>query len=236
MQALNALHHRNIVRLYEVNTGVQTNPKKGSKNVNYIVLELIGGGELFDFVALGGRLSEPVARYYFGQILSGLAYMHNAGYAHRDLKPENLILANDFTLKITDFGFAAPISGRDGSGMLATQLGTASYMAPEIHLGKKYEGSKVDVFAAAIILFVILTQRPPFACASPQDPHYRLIAAGRAELFWTAHAEAENGNDIYSPEFKDLFQKMMALNPAQRLTIDQILQHPWMQGPVPSIE
>lgn len=51
-------------------------------------------------------------------------------------------------------------------------------MAPEIHLGKEYEGARVDLFASAIILFVILTQRPPFTSANPQDPHYRLIAAG----------------------------------------------------------
>lgn len=107
-------------------------------------------------------------------------------------------------------------------------------MAPEIHLGKTYEGSRVDLFASAIILFVILTQRPPFTSANPQDPHYRLIAAGRAELFWQAHAEAENGEDIYTAEFKDLFQKMMTLNPAQRPTIEEIYQHPWMTGAVPS--
>ena len=107
-------------------------------------------------------------------------------------------------------------------------------MAPEIHLGKEYEGARVDLFASAIILFVILTQRPPFTSANPQDPHYRLIAAGRAELLWLAHAEAEEGNDIYSAEFKDLFEKMMTLNPAQRPTIDEILAHPWMQGGVPS--
>ena len=83
------------------------------------------------------------------------------------MKPENLLLDKDFTLKITDFGFAAPIKGRDGSGLLQTQLGTASYMAPEIHLGKEYEGSRVDLFASAIILFVILTQRPPFTSANP---------------------------------------------------------------------
>lgn len=93
-------------------------------------------------------------------------------------------------------------------------------MAPEIHLAKPYEGARVDLFASAIILFVILTQRPPFATANPQDPHYRLLAANRAELFWTAHADAEDGQDLYSADFKDFFQKMMALNPKQRPTMD----------------
>ena len=205
MSALSQLAHPNIVRLIEVNEGQQVNPKKGSKNVKYIVLELVGGGELFDFVALGGRLSEATARHFYRQLIEGLHYMHTNGYAHRDLKPENLILDKDFTLKISDFGFAAPIRGRDNSGLLQTQLGTASYMAPEIHLGKPYEGAKVDLFASAIILFVILTQRPPFSSANPKDPHYKLIAAGHADVFWNAHAEAEDGNDIYSAEFKDLF-------------------------------
>ena len=68
-----------------------------------------------------------------------------------------MLLDKNFDLKITDLGFAAPIRGRDGSGVLRTQLGTASYMAPEIHRGKEYEGARVDLFAAAIILFVIMT-------------------------------------------------------------------------------
>ena len=167
VSALAQLQHRNIVRLVEVNQGEQHNPKKGKKNVKFIVLELVGGGELFDFVALGGRLSEATARYYFKQLLDGLSFMHAQGYAHRDLKPENLLLDRDYVLKITDLGFAAPIAGRDNSGLLQTQLGTASYMAPEIHLGKEYEGARVDLFASAIILFVILTQRPPFTSANP---------------------------------------------------------------------
>lgn len=233
-EALQALAHRNIVRLIEVGQGVQANPKKGSKHVKYIVLELVSGGELFDFVALGGRLSEPQARYFFGELLAGLGFMHERGYAHRDLKPENIMLDRDFTLKIADFGFAAPVRGRDGSGLLETPLGTASYMAPEIHLQKPYDGKVVDLFASAIILFVILTQRPPFASANPTDPHYRLIATGNAQVFWQAHSEAEGGSDIYSAEFKDLFGKMMVLNPADRLTLDQVLAHPWMQGPVAS--
>jgi len=57
-------------------------------------------------------------------------------------------------------------------------------MAPEIHLEKPYQGSQVDVFAAGIIIFVMLTQRPPFSKGSTEDPHYRLIAGKRADLFW----------------------------------------------------
>jgi serine/threonine protein kinase len=127
------------------------------------VLELANGGELFDFIALGGKFSEPVARLYAKQLFEALKFMHTAGVCHRDLKPENLMLDSSYNLKIADFGFAAPTMGRDGKGKLTTQLGTASYMAPEIHLGKQYEGTLVDVLAAGIILFVMITQRPPFS-------------------------------------------------------------------------
>lgn len=63
-----------------------------------------------------------------------------------------------------------------------------AYMAPEIILGKKYSGEKVDLFASAIILFIMVLQRPPYDCAHPfENPHYRVIAADRADLFWDAH-------------------------------------------------
>ena len=77
--------------------------------MQFIVLELALGGELFDFVAISGRFNEPLARFFFHQFMRGLLYCHEQGIAHRDLKPENLLLDNNFTLKIADFGFAAPI-------------------------------------------------------------------------------------------------------------------------------
>ena len=95
---------------------------------------MAGGGELFDFIAIYGRFEEPTARFYFKQFMEGLAFCHDKGIAHRDLKPENLLLDSDYTLKIADFGFAAPVEGKDGSGYLNTKLVTLNYMAPEIHL------------------------------------------------------------------------------------------------------
>ena len=93
-------------------------------------------------------------------------------------------------------------------------------MAPEIHIGKDYEGASADVFAAGIILFTILTQRPPFRSAKPSDPHYKLIATGETQTFWSLHAEVDDDQrDIYSPQFKDLFEKMLSLIPTRRPTV-----------------
>ena len=95
--------------------------------------------------------------------------MHEKGFAHRDLKCENILLDSDFVLKISDFGLAGPLEGRDGFGLMSTPLGTFSYMPPEIHMKMAYDGRKVDLFAASIILFTILSQRPPFRSASNKD-------------------------------------------------------------------
>lgn len=234
LETLRQCAHDNVIGLVESGKGTQENSKKGDKSVHYIVLELAQGGELFDFIALGGRFPEPVTRLYAKQLCQALSYMHKKGVCHRDLKPENLMLDANYNLKVADFGFAAPTVGRDGKGKLTTQLGTASYMAPEIHLGKPYEGPAVDVLATGIILFVMMTQRPPFSQASHDDPHYRLLIGKRGDLFWSAHEEAE-GEDIYSKEFKSLFEGMLAFNPKERLTMDQVLAHPWFSGPTKTL-
>ena len=148
------------------------------------------------------------------------------------------MLDSNFNLKIADFGFAAALRGKDGSGLLKTQLGTQSYMAPEIHLGKSYSGASVDLFAAAIILFIMVTKRPPFYSANPQDAHYKLLCSGRTDLFWKAHDQAEDPKTPISAQkdFVDLFEQMTKLNPKHRLSIDQILAHPWMKAPYATLD
>jgi len=95
-------------------------------------MELCSNGELFDILFQSGKFDEPTTRFYFHQLISGLEACHNAGITHRDMKPENVLFDDLFNLKLSDFGFAAVLSGRDGSGQLHTHLGTEGYMAPEI--------------------------------------------------------------------------------------------------------
>ncbi len=144
----------------------------------YIVMELCPNGELFDLLFQTGAFDEKLARNFFQQAIAGLEACHNAGMCHRDMKPENLLFDADFGLKIADFGFSIVLSGRDGSGMLHTHLGTENYMAPEIHARKPYNGVSVDLFALGIILFIMLSKNPPFAQPRADDQFYKMLYSG----------------------------------------------------------
>ena len=145
------------------------------------------------------------------------------------MKPENLLFDSEFNLKIADFGFAVVLSGRDGSGMLHTHLGTESYMAPEIHTRIPYKGEQVDLFAAGIILFIMMSQNPPFGQANPNDPYYKLLYSGQ-ERFWMLHGR-NKPQGFYSDDFKDFMRRMLALEPQDRLNVGDLKAHPWYNGP-----
>jgi len=132
------------------------------KPIAYIVLDLVEHGELLDLVMEGGPFSEEICRYYLSEILLGLHHAHSKGVTHRDMKSDNILMGKDFQCMIADFGFAAPVIGRDGSGKLKTQLGTREYFAPEVHAGEEYSGQKVDLFATAIILFTMMAGTFPY--------------------------------------------------------------------------
>ena len=150
--------------------------------------------------------------------MAGLKHCHDAKIAHRDLKPENLFIDKQFTLKIADFGFSGPVDGRDGSGKLTTKLGSASFMAPEIHQKEPYVPQSVDLFASAVILFMMVAKSQPFTTAKPHDPYFRCLAANRSDLFWKAHCKNKpNGDEFFSPEFKDLIVQLLKLKQAERL-------------------
>lgn len=127
------LKHENIIQVRAIGRGlIDKNKGEPPREVVYIVMEFAEEGELFDTICNTGKFSEPLARYYFQQILNTLDYLHNKeGICHRDLKPENILLDKNFNIKFTDFGFAVPIAGKNYNGKLNSFKGTLGYMPPE---------------------------------------------------------------------------------------------------------
>ena len=156
---MKTLDHRFVVKVKDV---FATSAKI------FIVLEFVGGGEVFDKIANEGKLDENTARFYFAQIVEGIEHCHHNGICHRDLKPENLLLDTDGNVKISDFGFSClNIGDADGDGTTRTRLlhttcGTPNYVAPEV-LGKDgYDGKIADIWSMGVILYVLLAGYLPF--------------------------------------------------------------------------
>lgn len=147
------------------------------------------------------------------------------------------MIDKNYQLKIADFGFSAPILGRNGKGHLFTKLGTRPYMAPEIHLDQPYTGEQVDLFASAIVLFILISGTPPFSAAVPKDAYFKTLARGQFDVFWKAHCKnKKGGSSFFSDDFKDLMQKMFCLDPNSRLQMVDLMNHSWMTGEIATDE
>ena len=228
VEATTKLQHDNIVRYFEFKEEATLFKANGQqKTVAYIVQEMITGGEIFEYIFNTGPFTEAVCKYYFQQLLLGLSYIHSKGFSHRDLKPENILLDKNYNVKIVDFGFACPLTGRDGSGFNRTEVGTPGYMAPEILARQPYQGNVVDLYALAIILFILRSGHPPFANATEGDRFFSLLVENRVDMFWRAHSQRKEAN-YYSSEFMDLVTCMLNQHPHQRLGIADLVAHPWL--------
>ena len=109
-------------------------------------------------------------------------------------------------------------------------------MAPEIHLKMPYNGPTIDLFAAAIILFIMYTGTPPFSRADPRDDFYKFICTNQHEGFWKSHLKHKPSPQFFSENFKNLMNSMLAFDPTQRLSLSEIKAHPWFNGPVTNHE
>lgn len=121
-------------------------------------MELAEKGELFEYLDIS-QTSEDEAKFFFRQVVQGIAYAHANHIAHRDLKPENILIDSGRVVKIVDFGLSNLM--KDGR-MLKTNCGSPNYAAPEIVCQQKYEGTSVDVWSCGVILYALLVGRLPF--------------------------------------------------------------------------
>ncbi len=229
---LQSIKHSNIVNLLDYSDHGKILSSQANTQANeviYMALELVPNGELFDYVSTTGKFSENMCRLFFLELLEVLNYLHTNNICHRDIKPENIMLDANFHLKLLDFGFSILASGRDGSGLLKTYLGTPLYMAPEIHAGMQYDGRSVDLFAAGVILFILYSGHPPFRAANAYDPLYKQLSSKNLTVFWNFHSKNKPPG-FYSSDFKTLINGMLAYDTNERYNMEQLLNHPWCKG------
>ncbi|XP_027029737.1 serine/threonine-protein kinase SIK2 isoform X2 [Tachysurus fulvidraco] len=209
VKIMKMLDHPHIIKLYQV---------METKNMLYLVTEYAKNGEIFDYLAKHGRLSEPEARRKFWQILSAVEYCHNRNVVHRDLKAENLLLDGHMNIKIADFGFA---NFFQPGKPLATWCGSPPYAAPEVFEGQQYEGPQLDIWSLGVVLYVLVCGALPFD--GPSLPVLRQrVLEGRFRIPYFMTEDCEH-----------LIRRMLVLDPFKRLSVAQIKEHKWMVLDVP---
>ncbi|CAN1834719.1 Serine/threonine-protein kinase SAPK3 [Linum perenne] len=222
-----SLTHPNIVRFKEV----LLTPTHLA-----IVMEYAAGGELFERICSAGRFSEDESRFFFQQLISGVSYCHSMEICHRDLKLENTLLDGSPSprLKICDFGYSK-------SGLLHSQpkstVGTPAYIAPEVLSRKEYDGKHVfcvlyvsqiaDVWSCGVTLYVMLVGGYPFE--DPDDPRNFRKTIGRIMSVQYSIPDYVR----VSADCKQLLSCIFVANPAKRITLPEIKQHPWFLKNLP---
>jgi len=215
---------RNVVKMFDFAEDVKYAHENGKVDSCYcMALEICGGGELFDIIYYTGKLDERTGRTLVKQIVSGLSAMHKAGICHRDIKPQNILLTDKFEVKIADFGSSHMFNNQEL--MRTFRVGTKGYQAPELLLRRGYT-LKCDIFALGVLLFVCLTKHPPFKAAVSEDKWFRQIAKKNYSQFWKYHPK----DNKLSADVKDLFVRMCCYQPLDRLAIEAVAEHKWLQG------
>lgn len=215
LKALTATPCANIIQLLDY----REDPDKF-----VLVMELAQGGELFDWVKAHGKVSDAKARAMFRGITRAVSFLHKRNVCHLDLSLENVLLTTDSTPKLCDFGLARVfVPGVKFRGNVHARPGKLSYMSPEVYSGADFDGSAADVWSLGIVLFIIVFGFPPFEVASRSDVRYDfMLKRGLGSLLQEWDLRKEISDDCL-----DLICKILQPE-SQRLTLTQVLQHPWM--------
>jgi len=210
------MDHPNIIKLFE--------SFEDHRNI-YLVLELCTGGELFDRIIDSGHFTEVQAAIVMQNMFRAIFYMHENHICHRDLKPENFLFTTKESiekthLKVIDFGLACKFS--DGS-VLTTKAGTPYYVAPQVLAGKYDQSS--DLWSLGVIMYVVLCGYPPFYGETDAD----VLAKVRLGNF---SFNAQDWKSV-SEDAKNLIRMLLKMNPKDRYTAEQALNHVWIRNKAP---
>lgn len=215
VDVMKQLSHENVIKF------VSSHEDEGHY---YLVSDLYTGGELFDHIVENHHFSEKIASSIVHDVLMGMQHCHSQNIVHLDIKPENLVLkSQDPNSKVVliDFGCARKV---EPGKKYRDRVGTPYYVAPQMlehNFEKSVEILKAcDMWSIGIITFVMVTGRPPFS-GSDNSRIYARIRRGEFKY--------PKEQDL-SDELKDLISKLLCKDSKERLTVDEALRHPWVQG------
>ncbi|KAG7207090.1 hypothetical protein KM043_000969 [Ampulex compressa] len=199
------LNHVNVVQMHHY----------FEDNLNvYMLLEACPRKSLMHVLKYRGKVTEPEARYYMKQMVTGVAYIHSQKVVHRDLKPGNMFLSDRMVVKIGDFGLA---TRPDGQRRRVTICGTPNYIAPEV-LYKQAYSYEADVWALGCILYALLVGQPPFDTATLKETYARICN--------NHYREVDDG--IASRSGQDLIRWLLQPNPELRPSLERVKEHAYL--------
>ncbi|MBN3284726.1 DAPK3 kinase, partial [Polyodon spathula] len=209
---LREIQHPNIITLHDIFE---------NKTDVILILELVSGGELFDFLAEKESLTEEEATQFLKQILDGVHYLHSKSIAHFDLKPENIMLLDKNVpsprIKLIDFGIAHQITA---GNEFKNIFGTPEFVAPEI---VNYEplGLEADMWSIGVITYILLSGASPFLGETKQETLTNISAV---------NYDFDEEYFMHTSELaKDFIRRLLVKDPKKRMTIEDSLQHPWIK-------
>jgi len=202
-QAAARLNHPGIVSVYDSGTDGDT---------PYIVMHLIEGRTLADFLESGKTLPPMQAAKIAQEVAEALAAAHAQGVIHRDIKPANIMITRDGKVLVMDFGIARLISGPETAPQTSAVMGTASYLSPEQAQGQSVD-ARTDIYSLGVVLYEMLTGRPPFTGDSPMAIAYKQVNA-------TPEAPS-SANPEVPPELDAVVMRALSKNPANRYQTGQ---------------
>jgi len=202
LRVMAALDHPHIVHLHEI---------VFLPEYICIVMDYCSNGDLYDFVASSGRVSERQSRRFLAQLVDALQYLHRRGICHRDIKLENILLDENMNVKLADFGLCNTHS------LVSTACGSPCYLAPEITSRAPYDGTKVDIWSLGIVLFALVAGMLPWPMSAGPD----FCANARpAQIKFPA---------AFTYGLRSLISRMLEIDPAMRPTIDEVARAAWLE-------
>ena len=221
LNKLKEFNNPNIIKIIESGEDEIVRADRKTKRKKYCILEHAPYGNIHNYIdAKKEGFGRLYSKIIFKKIVQGVKFFHDEGICNLDIKLQNILFDRNFDPKICDFGFACI-----NSSQVKKNCGTEAFKAPEVGIGR-YNGLKADIFSLGTSLILLVTGKLAFKNTKERKSPYQVFIEDKNQ-FWTDFKKKHGMN--LSPEFEDLCNNMICLDPELRFDCDKILKHAWFK-------